>query len=172
MSRPMSRWLKLLIGLLAALLVAWLSHGPLGRGAAYADLLQQRADFVLRISEVPNLQARIGRAPLSRTVFLCGPTNDFQRNGTLAWRGGGADFPGLDGRMLQVGGISGVVWDPAPPSPEASTPPCRPGGPGTAGGGLPLLIQLMILGALVYGLGIGIGWLLFRPRRKRTSYLS
>ena len=70
MSHKMSRWLKLLIGLLVTLLVGWLYEGPLGRGEAYATLLQQRADFVLRISEVPNLQARIGHSPLTRTVFL------------------------------------------------------------------------------------------------------
>ena len=42
----MSRWLKLLIGLALALLVAWLAYGPLGQGNAYVDKLQQRADAV------------------------------------------------------------------------------------------------------------------------------
>ncbi len=168
----MSRWLKLLIGLLVTLLAAWLSHGPLGRGSAYVDLLQQRADFVLRISEVPGVQARMSRSPLSRTVFLCGRTNDFQRNGTLAWRGGASDFPGLDGRMLQVGGISGAVWDPAAPTPNGVSPTCPPAGPGMAGGGLPLLVELFGLALIAWLIGLGIGWLLFRPRPKRTSYLS
>ena len=125
MSRPMSLWPKLLIGLLLALLTGWLSFGPLGQGEAYLNLLQQRAEFVLRISEVPNIQARIGRAPLTRTVFLCGPTIEFQRNGTLAWQGGANDLPGLDGRMLEVGGIAAVVWDPAAPTATANTPACR-----------------------------------------------
>ena len=82
----MSHWLKLLIGLALALLIGWLSNGPLGRGAAYADLLQQRADFVLRISEVPNVQARIARAPSNSSVCSA------KRRRPL--RGWSADRPG------------------------------------------------------------------------------
>ena len=161
----MSPWLKLLIGLLVTLFIAWLSHGPLGRGAAYAGLLQQRADFVLRISEVPNVQARISQSPLSRTVFLCGPTNDFQRHGIN-------DLPGLDGRMLQVGGISGVVWDPPAPTPNGATPPCRPDGPGAGtGGGIPLLVELFALVLVAWLIGLALGWQ-FRRRAARKDYLS
>jgi len=170
MNRPMSLWPKLLIGLLLTLLTGWLSFGPLGQGEAYLNLLQQRAEFVLRISEVPNIQARIGRAPLTRTVFLCGPTIEFQRNGTLAWQGGANDLPGLDGRMLEVGGIAAVVWDPAPPSATANTPPCRPGGP-AATGGFPLLVELLGLGILFWLIGLGIGWV-FRRRPPKKGYLG
>lgn len=160
----MSRRLKLLIGLLVTLLVAWLYEGPLGRGAAYVDLLQQRAEFVLRNTEGPRVQARMSRSPLSRTVLLCGQTNDLQRNGLR-------DLPGFDGRMLLIGGISGVVWDPPPPSPNADTPPCRPGGPGEAGGGLPLLVELLGLAVLAWLLGLGLGWV-FRRKPARRGYLS
>lgn len=161
----MSRWLKLLIGLLVTLVVAWLSYGPLGRGAAYVDLLQQRAELVLRNSDGPAVRARMSRAPLSRTVVLCGVTDAFQRNGLR-------DLPGIDGRMLLVGGISGTIWDPpTPPGPRPVTPPCRPGGPGEAGGGVPLLVELLGLAALAWLIGLGIGWLL-RRRPKREGYLS
>lgn len=170
MTGPMSRWFKLLIGLLVTGVVAWVYYGPVGQGAVYVDLLQQRADFVLRISDVPNVQARIGRAPLSRTVFLCGPTIDFQRNGTTTFQGGGNDLPGLDGRMLQVGGISAVVWDPPAPAPNGETPPCRPGGPGAAGG-TPLLIDMLLLAVFAWAIGLGLGWV-FRRRPNRKSYLS
>jgi hypothetical protein len=160
----MSRWLKLLIGLLVTLLVAWLVYGPLGRGAAYVDLLQQRADLMLRIVEIPGVQARVSRAPLSRTVVLCGPTNDFQRDGLR-------DLPGVDGRMLRIGGISGVVWDPPPPTPNGVSPPCRPDGPGMSGGGVPLLVELLGLGCLFWLIGLGLGWLV-RRRPPRTGYLA
>ena len=170
MTLNMSRWLKLLIGLLLTLLIGWLSYGPLGQGAAYANLLQQRADYVLRISGVPNIQARIGSSPLTRTVFMCGPTVEFQRNGTLTWQGGASDLPGLDGRMLQVGGIAKVVWDPAAPSATGDTPPCRPGGP-AATGGFPLLVEMLGLAILAWLLGLGIGWVL-RRRPAKKSYLS
>jgi hypothetical protein len=166
----MLRWHKLLIGLVLTLLVGWLSYGPLGAGNSYIDLLQQRADFVLRISEVPGVQAKIGRSPLSRTVFMCGRTDQFQRDGTLGWQGGASDLPGLDGRMLSVGGIGSVVWDPAAPAATAATPLCRPGGPNAAGG-LPLLVEMLGLAILAFLLGLGLGWVV-RRRPQRTGYLS
>lgn len=170
MTGPMSRWLKLLIGLLVTAVVAWVYYGPAGQGAAYAHMLQQRADFVLRISEVPNLQARISQSPLSRTVFLCGPTIDFQRNGTTGFQGGANDLPGLDGRMLQVGGIGAVVWDPPAPTASGDTPPCRPGGPNAAGG-TPLLVEMLILAILAWAIGLGLGWV-FRRRPAKKDYFG
>ena len=166
----MARWHKLLIGYLVTLLIGWLFYGPLGQGDAYATVLQQRADFVLGHSGVPNLQARIGRAPLTRTVFLCGPTIDFQRNGTLNWQNGANDFPGLDGRMQLIGGIARVVWDPPAPSANGDTPPCRPGGP-AATGGFPLLVELLGLASLAWLIGLGLGWV-FRRRPARKGYLG
>ena len=170
MTGPMSRWLKLLIGFLVTCLVAWVYYGPVGQGTAYANLLQQRADFVLRLSEVPNIQARISQAPLSRTVFLCGPTIDFQRNGTTSFQGGGNDLPGLDGRMLQVGGIGAVVWDPPAPAANGDTPPCRPGGPNAAGG-TPLLLEMLLLAVLAWAIGLGLGWV-FRRRPAKKDYFG
>jgi hypothetical protein len=52
------------------------------------------------------------------------------------------------------------------------TPLCRPDGPGAAGGGgLPLLVEILILAALAWLIGLGIGWLI-RRRPPRTGYLS
>lgn len=167
----MSRWLKLLIGLALTLLVGWLGYGPFGAGKAYVDLLQQRADFILQDprAQVPGVQARISRNPLSRTVFMCGPADSFQRQGTLNWERA-SDYPGLEGRMLMIGGISSVVWDPPAASPSQTAPPCRPGGPNAAGG-LPLLVELLGLAALAWLIGLGIGWVI-RRRPRRTGYLS
>ena len=166
----MSRRLKLIIGLLVTLLVGWIYYGPAGQGAAYASLLQQRADYVLRISRVPDIRARISQSPLSRTVFLCGPTIDFQRYGTTTFRGRANDLPGLDGRMLQVGGIGAVAWDPPAPTPDGNTPPCRPGGPNAAGG-IPLLVEMLGLALLAWAIGVGLGWV-FRRRPPRKGYLG
>lgn len=170
MTRPMSRGLKLLIGFLVTLLIGWLLYGPLGQGNAYVTLLQQRADYVLRISAVPDIQARISRSPLSRTVFLCGPTIDFQRYGTTEFQGSANDLPGLDGRMLQVGGIGAVVWDPPAPTANGNTPPCRPGGPNAAGG-TPLLLEMLGLATLAWATGLGLGWV-FRRRPVKKGYLG
>lgn len=169
----MSRWLKLLIGLALTLAVAWLAYGPLGRGSAYIDLLQQRADAVLsELARIPNVQARMSRAPLARTVFLCGPTNDFQRDGTLSWRGA-SDYPGIDALMGYAGGIRRAVWDPAPPpGAHALTPACPPGGPGTgSGAGLPLIVEWLGLASLFWLIGLGVGWV-FRRRPPRKGYLG
>jgi len=173
MSQGMSRWLKLLIGLALALLVAWIVYGPLGRGNAYVDLLQQRADAVIRYTEIPNLQARMSRAPLARTVFICGPANDFQRGGTMVWESGPTDYPGIDALMLYAGGIGRVVWDPPPPAgTRTTTPPCRPDGPGAAGGaGLPLLVEWLGLALLAWLIGLGVGWV-FRRRPAKKGYLG
>lgn len=160
----MSPVAKFSIGLVAALLAAGVAYGPLGQGEAFVDGMQQRADAVIRDAALPNIRAQMSRTPLSRTVFLCGPANDFQRDGI---RG----FPGLDGRMLAVGGIGNVVWDPPAPAPRAVAPPCPPEGPGTAGGGFPLLAELLILAALAFLIGAGLGWLLF-GRAPKGSYLG
>ena len=170
MIAPMSRWLKLLIGLLVTFAVGWVYYGPVGQGTVYVDLLQQRADYVLRISEVPNIQAKISRSPLSRTVFLCGPTVDFQRDGTTGFQGTANDLPGLDGRMLQVGGIGAVAWDPAAPTDHGATPPCRAGGPNAAGG-TPLLVEMLALATFAWAIGLGIGWV-FRRRPVKKGYLG
>lgn len=168
----MSRWLKLLIGLALTLAVAWLAYGPLGQGNAYIDRLQQRADAVIRYVEIPNLQARMSRAPLARTVFVCGPANDFQRDGTMGWSKA-RDFPGIDALMLYAGGIGRVIWDP-PPQPGRRTvaPACRPDGPGASGGaGLPLIVEWLGLALLFWLVGLGVGWLI-RRRPPRKGYLG
>jgi len=137
---PMSRWTKLLIGLAVALAAGWIGHGPLGRGAAFVDRTEALAKAAVRASAVPDIQVRLGRDPLSRTAFMSGPANDFQRRGI-------GRLPGLDGRVGNVPGVSGVRW-------------------GAAGGGIPLLAETLALVALCYLIGVGFGWVFFRPRRE------
>jgi hypothetical protein len=162
----MSRWLKLLIGLLVTLVVALLTYGPLGRGAAYVDALEVevKAAALPLQAQVPGLQVRVSRNPVSRVVMLCGVTNDFQRDGMPD-----RELPGIDGRIGGVAGVSGVRWSPPAPDPRQSTPPCRPGA--DDGAGFPLLAEFLILAAFFFLLGLGLGWL-FRRRPPRTGYLS
>jgi hypothetical protein len=163
----MSRWLKLLIGLLATLFVAWLSFGPLGRGAAYVDRLEADAKAVIadikaHNSLPPQLTVEMHRQPLSRVAILSGTNSSFVRCGTTSFRGDNgecdlplleSDVPGVTQRVEAVRGMGGVRWEPT-------------------GRVMPLLGELMIMFALAYGIGVGLGWLFFRPRRKRTGYLS
>jgi hypothetical protein len=163
----MSRWLKLLIGLLATLLVAWLSYGPLGQGAAFVDRLEADArNVVAQVKRDNNLPVviavRMSREPLSRVAVLSGTDNAYLRCGSASFiRDNGdchvgprdSDVPGFSQYVERIPGMGGVRWTPQ-------------------GKVMPLLGELMIMFGLVYALGVGLGWLFFRPRRKRTSYLS
>lgn len=136
----MSRWLKLLIGLTAALAAGWVAHGPLGQGAAFTDQVEAQAKAVVRAADLPGVDVRLDRAPLSRQAILSGPANDFQREGL-------GNLPGLNQRVADVPGVSGISWD-------------RPGR------SVPLLAETLLLVALAWLIGVGIGWLLARPKRE------
>jgi hypothetical protein len=99
----MSPRVKFLIGLAAALLSGWISHGPLGQGAAFVDRLDAEAKAVIRQSELP-VQVRFERDPLSRRAILSGQADQFQREGL-------GNFPGIDGRVAAISGVSGVRWE-------------------------------------------------------------
>ena len=137
---------RVLIGFAAALLAGWIAHGPLDRGNAFLDSLQAQTEAVLRDAAVPGVTASFPRNPLSRTAWLSGPANDLQRNG----QGG---LQGLNQRVAAVPGVSEVRW-----TDENSSP-----------GGMPLLAEMLGLVAAAFLLGLGIGKLVFRP--KRTSFL-
>jgi hypothetical protein len=140
-----SRVVKILIGLAVALLAGWISHGPLGRGAAYIDRLEADARTQVTRAEVPGVTVVMSRQPLARVALLSGPANDFQRRGM-------GSLPGLDGRVLLVPGMSAVDWE-------------------REGRVVPLIAETLGLTALAWLIGLGIGWLIFRPRRKREGFL-
>jgi len=134
---------KLLIGVAAALLAGWVFHGPVGRGEAFASRLEARAQAVVTEAELPGIRARADRAPLARRMLMSGPADEFQREGQ-------GYFPGLNDRILGLGGIAAVQWPDEPP--QGAWP-------------LPLLLEteIMVLIAFLVGLGLGRWW--SRPRR-------
>lgn len=95
--------LKLLIGLALALAVGWLSHGPIGRGEAFVNGMEQRAKGMIQIAAIPGVDVQFSRDPLSREAIVTGHANDFQRNGM-------GDLEGLNGRLLMIPGVSSVRW--------------------------------------------------------------
>jgi len=135
----MSRWTKLSIGLLVALAVGWVAYGPAGMGAAYIDRIEASAQVVVREAAIPGVSLRLGRDPLSRTAYLSGPANEFQREGMGL-------LPGLNDRVGGVPGVAAVSWD-------------------GATRGMPLLAEILVLTALAYLIGVGLGWVFFRPKR-------
>jgi hypothetical protein len=100
----MPAFAKFLTGLAAALAAGWISHGPLGRGEAFVDRLQARAEAEIRESELPGVQVRFPRGPLSRQAVLSGEADEFQREGMGL-------LPGINDRVRAVPGVSGVRWE-------------------------------------------------------------
>lgn len=139
---------KLLIGLAAALLTGWIWHAPLGRGAELVADLEARARIAVAQAELPGIEVRLSRDPLSRSATLSGPANDLQREG-LGSQKGVSDY------VREVEGISAVRWAD------------QSGG----GRGLPLIAETLLLNALAFLVGFGLGRLLL-GRRRRQSFLD
>ena len=99
----MSPIVKFLIGLAAALLAGWIGHGPLGQGEAFIDQLDAQAKAVIRQNELP-VQVRFERDPLRRQAILSGHIDQFQREGM-------PNYPGINGRVAAIPGVSGVRWE-------------------------------------------------------------
>jgi hypothetical protein len=104
----MSPAVKFLIGLVAVLLMGWVYHGPLGNGEALIARLEAQARAAVLASEVPGVDVRLKRDPLSREAIFSGPANDYQREGM-------GQYPGLNDRVRAIEGISGVRWANPPP---------------------------------------------------------
>lgn len=144
----MSRTRKLLIGLIAALLVGWLQHGPLGTGETLIGGLEEQARVRVTEAEITGVGVTFPRDPLSRTAVLSGPANDFQREGM-------GEMPGLTGQVAAIEGVSKVRWS---------------DDPATGGDAWPLIVEVLAATTLAYLIGIAIGWLLF-GRKKHEGYL-
>lgn len=143
----MTRPVKFLIGLAAALLMGWLWHGPAGQGEALVSALETQARQSMAQAQLPGASVGLGRDPLSRAATVSGPANDLQREG-LGSQWGVLDY------VRATPGIGPVRWDDEP-----------------AGRVMPLLLETLILVALAYLIGFGLGWLFF-GRRRRTSFLD
>ena len=140
----MSRTLKILIGLAAVLLMGWVWHGPLGRGALFVDGLEAHAKAMVGYAELPGVGVSFDRHPLSRNAVLSGPADQFQRHGMN-------DEPGLVGRVATIDGIGAVRWSDEP----------------ATGAAPPLIVETLLQLALAYAIGFCLGALLFgRPRRQ------
>lgn len=77
-----------------------LYHGPLGTGDAFATRVDTTARRTLDYYELPAVQARMQRGPLTRRIILSGPADSFQR----------AELIRI---MDNVPGVIDAKWDPA-----------------------------------------------------------
>ena len=99
-----------MLGLAAAVGFAGLWHGPLGAG----DRLAKRSEIIARRTldyyELPMIQAKMQRGPMSRRLVLSGPADDFQRAELV--------------RILDdIPGVLEVRWDPGSLPQERRTMP-------------------------------------------------
>jgi hypothetical protein len=142
----MSPALKFLIGLAAVSGMSWIHHGPLGNGGALVSGLETKARTAVAATEIPGIEVRLGRDPLSRSATLSGQADRFQREGQ-------GELKGLNDLVRDVDGISGVRWT---DEPETKA--------------VPLLLESLLQTILAYLIGLGIAFLLW-GRRKHEGYL-
>lgn len=94
------RWATLALGIAASLGATAIYHGPVGTGERMARAIERVARTELDLQEMVQIQARIERGPLRRTLVLSGPADDFQRR----------ELPKI---MVRLPGVEAVRWDPA-----------------------------------------------------------
>lgn len=96
----MNRRTLVLFGMAATAGFTALWHGPLGAGEKLARQAETSARRTLDYYELPMVQAKMERGPLSRRLVLSGPADDFQRFELV--------------RILdETPGVLEVRWDPA-----------------------------------------------------------
>lgn len=83
---------RLIAGLLVAVALAVLWHGPLGAADRFAAAVDRNVRLALVNNEIPQVSGHLQRDPLSRRVLLSGPANDFQRSELVRIIGG---LPGV-----------------------------------------------------------------------------
>lgn len=99
-----------LLGLAAVTGFTMLWHGPLGAGERLTQQVEADARRTLDYYEMPMIQAKLQRGPLSRRLILSGPADDFQRSELV--------------RILdETPGVLDVRWDPASLPQERSLAP-------------------------------------------------
>ena len=77
--RTHRRWALLGIGAVAMLGAALLWHGPFGGAARFSGQVEGIARTTLDHYEMPQVEARLQRGPVTRRMMLRGPADEFQR---------------------------------------------------------------------------------------------
>ncbi|HVI04631.1 MAG TPA: hypothetical protein VM711_00875 [Sphingomicrobium sp.] len=95
--RPHKRAVSLALGMVAALALAALWHGPLGGADRFAAKVERGVQNTLAYYEMTQVSGHLHRDPLTRLVLLSGNADDFQRSELVRL-------------MNQVPGVSGTSW--------------------------------------------------------------
>ena len=127
-------------GAVGVLTLGALWHWPIGTGESFATNIERQSRKVLNDWEMPQVQARLERPPLKRTLVLSGPADDFQRSELIRI---------MDG----VPGVANVRWT------DTRSPL-----------GLPLVAEAELAALLCFGLGLLLSYLLELRRRYRVQW--
>lgn len=103
----MPSYAKLLIGLAATALSAWLFHGPGGNGQRVIDRLDAQVQPIVARQELSTVTATFARDPLARDLRFSGEANDFQRERFVEII-----------QESQIRGLRSIAW--APPARPAA----------------------------------------------------
>jgi hypothetical protein len=127
-------------GIAVTLLAGWVWHEPIGSGERFAGSVERRTRQVLVDFEMAPVQAVVERDPLSRTLILSGPADNFQRSELV--------------RILNyVPGVANVRWA---DSPKRFT--------------FPMVAEVELAALLSFGLGLVLAYLLELRRRSRAQW--
>ena len=74
------RVIAIAVGVIAAVALAALWHGPLGAADRYSAAVERSVRQTIVYWDIPQVSGHLHRAPLTRTVMLSGPADDFQRS--------------------------------------------------------------------------------------------
>jgi len=100
--RPRSRRsVAVAIGAIAAIALAVLWHGPLGAADRYVAAVERSVRQTIVYWDIPQVSGHLHRGPLTRTVLLSGPADDFQRSELVRIIG---DVPGVERATWSTGG--------------------------------------------------------------------
>ena len=95
------------IGVVAAIALAVLWHGPLGAADRYAAAVERSVRQTIVYWDIPQVSGHLHRGPLTRTVLLSGPADDFQRSELVRIIGG---VPGVERASWSTsGGVPLIV---------------------------------------------------------------
>ena len=94
------RRLLLGAGLIAAVALAILWHGPFGGAARFSAKVERGVHSTLVYYEMTQVTAHLQHDPLTRQVLLAGPADDFQRSELVRLMG-------------QIPGVSSASWSSA-----------------------------------------------------------
>ena len=139
-TRKKRRTIVLAAGVAAAVGATALWHGPGGAAELFAYELEDRAHTTLSYYEMSQVDARLDRDPLKRSLTLSGAADDFQRSELV--------------RILdELPGVTKVRWADERP---AST--------------LPLLAEAELAALVGFGLGLLLAYLFEMRRRSRAQW--